>query len=151
MNPDQVLTMRSKSEYNVKIPSDKASTCSITGICSLPSGHVIVVDNTNKKVILLDKSCNVSSHCDVSDPPLDICPITSSEVAVTVMCDVQFISISNGQLVIGRKMELSHYAVGIAHHQGALYITDYTALYHYPLTGTLAKKIYEDTGGDWTG
>ncbi|XP_052265698.1 uncharacterized protein LOC127868122 [Dreissena polymorpha] len=144
MIPDQVMTVKRKFEYNVKIPSDTAPNCSIIGICSLPSGHVIVADRTNKKVKLLDKSYNVSSHCDVSGSPWDIYPITSSEVAVTVNCDVQFISISNGQLVIGRKMQLSHAAVGIAHHQGAVYITNGTALYHYTLTGTLVKKIYED-------
>ncbi|XP_052265573.1 uncharacterized protein LOC127868045 [Dreissena polymorpha] len=147
MNPDKVMTVKRKFEYNVKIPSDINQTC-IIGICSLPSGYVIVTDYNNKNVKLLDKSYNVSGHCDVSGPPCDICLITSCEVAVTIggTC-VQFISVSNGQLVNGRKLQLQHNAVGIAHHQGALYITSRTALYHYTLTGTLVKKIYEDAGG----
>ncbi|KAH3718011.1 hypothetical protein DPMN_060808 [Dreissena polymorpha] len=56
-------------------------------------------------------------------------------------------SVSNGQLVNGRKLQLPHKAVGIAHHQGALYITSGTALYHYTLTGTLVKNLYEDRSG----
>ncbi len=64
---------------------------------------------------------------------------------------VQFITVSNGQLVNGRKLQLPHAAFGIAYHQGALYITSLTALYHYTLTGTLVKKLYQDTGAGTTG
>ncbi|XP_052275475.1 uncharacterized protein LOC127874856 isoform X2 [Dreissena polymorpha] len=148
---DKVMNVKRKSEYNVKIPSDPSQTCDIEGICSLPSGQVIVADYNNKKVKLLDKSYNVSGYCDVSGCPYDICQITSSEVAVTTSPYgagvVHFISVSNGQLVTGRKLQLQHDAVGIAHHLGALYITSFTALYHYNMTGTLVKKLYEDTGG----
>ncbi|XP_052234924.1 uncharacterized protein LOC127847211 isoform X2 [Dreissena polymorpha] len=143
MNPNQVLTVERKSKYNVKISSDTSQTCSISGICSLPSGHVIVADFCNKKIKLLDQNYNVSSHCDVADNPYDICPITSSEVAVTLgNTGVQFMSVSNGQLVKGRKLQLP--ALGIAHHKGALYITSGQALYYYTLTGALVKMLYED-------
>ncbi|XP_052275438.1 uncharacterized protein LOC127874838 [Dreissena polymorpha] len=145
---DKVMNVKRKSEYNVKIPSDRNQTFHLEGICSLPSGQVIVADHSNKKVKLLDKSYNVSGHCDVSGHPSDICQITSSEVAVTLYGEgVQFISVSNGQLVNGRKFKLPLVATGIAHHLGALYITSGTALYHYNMTGTLVKKLYEDTGG----
>ncbi|KAH3851911.1 hypothetical protein DPMN_094398 [Dreissena polymorpha] len=149
---DKVMNVKRKSEYNVKIPSDRNQTFHLEGICSLPSGQVIVADHSNKKVKLLDKSYNVSGHCDVSGHPSDICQITSSEVAVTLYGEgVQFISVSNGQLVNGRKFKLPLVATGIAHHLGALYITSGTALYHYNMTGTLVKKLYEDTGGACAG
>ncbi|XP_052283778.1 uncharacterized protein LOC127880509 [Dreissena polymorpha] len=150
-NPDQVLTVKSKSEYNVKISNDTSPNCSIRGICSLSSGYIIVADHSNKKVKLLDKNYKVSSHCDMPSSPLDICQITASEVAVTLDgAEVQFMSVSNGQLVNGRKLQLPHAAVGIAHHQGGLYITDRTALYHYTLTGNLVKKLYKgDINSPW--
>ncbi|XP_052232901.1 uncharacterized protein LOC127845790 isoform X2 [Dreissena polymorpha] len=148
MNPDQVLTVK-RLEYTVSIPNDTSKPYCI-GICSLPSGHVIVADYHNQKVKLLDQHYNVSSHCDVSGNPYDICNITSSEVAVTVGKNVQFISVSNGQLVSGRKILLQHDANGIAHHEGALYITSGTALYHYSMTGTLVKKLFEDARGSFT-
>ncbi|KAH3718010.1 uncharacterized protein LOC127855908 [Dreissena polymorpha] len=44
MNPDKVLTVKRKSQYNVKISKDSSQNCTIRGICSLPSGHVIVAD-----------------------------------------------------------------------------------------------------------
>ncbi|XP_052276139.1 uncharacterized protein LOC127875256 [Dreissena polymorpha] len=150
MKPEQVLTVKRKSKYNVKISEDKSQNCCIRGICSLPSGQVIVADSNNKRVKFLDKHYNVSSHCDLSGCPWDICQITSMEVALTVNNDVQFMSVTNGHLVNGRNLQLPHDAVGIAHHQGALYITSRTALYHYTLTGTLVKKLYEDTGGGIT-
>ncbi|XP_052267358.1 uncharacterized protein LOC127869087 [Dreissena polymorpha] len=39
---------------------------------------------------------------------------------------------------------------GIAHHAGNLYVTSRTALYQYTMIGELAKKIYEDTTGNFT-
>ncbi|XP_052230337.1 uncharacterized protein LOC127844280 [Dreissena polymorpha] len=57
---------------------------------------------------------------------------------------LQFISVTNGQLMNGRKLSLQHAAYGIAHHQGALYVTSDTALYHYTLTGTLVNKLHKD-------
>ncbi|KAH3735058.1 hypothetical protein DPMN_041519 [Dreissena polymorpha] len=83
MNLDQVMTVKRKLEYSVSISSD-TQTCRISGICCLPSGQVIVTDMDSRKVKLLDQHCAVSSHCDVSGAPYDICQITSSEVAVTV-------------------------------------------------------------------
>ncbi|XP_052220176.1 uncharacterized protein LOC127837298 [Dreissena polymorpha] len=116
-------------------------------MCSLPSGQVIVADFNNSRVKLLDKHYNVCCHCDVPGAPEDICLITSSEVAVTLdAAGVQFMSVSNRQLVNGRNVQLPHAANGIAHHQGALYITSRDALYHYTLTGTLVKKLYENRG-----
>ncbi|XP_052222316.1 uncharacterized protein LOC127838540 [Dreissena polymorpha] len=148
MNPDQVLTLKKKSQYTVRISSDTNQICRITGICCLPSGEVIVVDYENKKVKLFDQHYNMSSHCDVSNGPCgpwNVCQITSSEVAVTANEDVQFIYVRNGLLLNGPKFSLRHEAKGIAHHQGALYVTSGIALYHYSLTGSVVKKLYEDT------
>ncbi|KAH3829128.1 hypothetical protein DPMN_131116 [Dreissena polymorpha] len=145
MNPNQALTVKRRSKYNVKISSD-TKTCNIMAICILPSGHVIVVDRNNEKIQQFDQKYNIVSHCHVSGSLRDICLITSSEVAVTVDKDVRFISVGNGQLITGSKFKLPHLADGIAHHCGALYITSGTALYHYTLTGTLVNKLFEDIG-----
>ncbi|KAH3702536.1 tripartite motif-containing protein 45-like [Dreissena polymorpha] len=153
LNPDKVITLKGKSEHDVHIPSDLSQTCQITGICILPSGQIVVADEYNTRVKLLDQQYNVVSHCNVSGSPSEICHITCNDVAVGVIesqtISVQFISVCKGQLVNNRKFQLQHGILGIAHHQGALYITSRTALYHYTLTGTLVKKIYEDiSGGD---
>ncbi|KAH3796852.1 hypothetical protein DPMN_150427 [Dreissena polymorpha] len=95
--------------------------------------------------MLLNAQYNIVSDCHVSGCARNICQITCSEVAVIIGSDVQFISVRNGQLITGRKFQLPH--GGIAHHHGKLHITSGSALYHYTLTGTLVKKLYEDTGG----
>ncbi|KAH3748365.1 hypothetical protein DPMN_182809 [Dreissena polymorpha] len=46
----------------------------------------------------------------------------------------------------GRRFQLLNRAYGIFHHQGAVYVTSGTALYHYTLTGTLVQKMYGDIG-----
>ncbi|KAH3782188.1 hypothetical protein DPMN_160100 [Dreissena polymorpha] len=151
ISPHQILNVNSKSEYSVRMSSDTNKPYQINGICCLPCGQVIVIDNYIYKVKLLDQHYNVTSHCDVTGNPKSICQITSSEVAVAVTRAVQFISVSNGQLVTGRKFQLQHAASGISHHQGALFITSCTALYHYTHTGALVKKLYEDSSGSHTG
>ncbi|KAH3693673.1 hypothetical protein DPMN_081113 [Dreissena polymorpha] len=108
MNPDQILTVKSKSEYSVRLSSDTYQTNQINGICCLPSGQVIVTDSNSSKVKLLDQHFYVSSHCDVSDRPWCISQITFSEIAVTCSNDVQFISVSNGQLLNGKRFQLYH-------------------------------------------
>ncbi|XP_052236955.1 uncharacterized protein LOC127848500 isoform X2 [Dreissena polymorpha] len=163
MNPDQVLTVKSKSYFNVKIASDKKQTCYISGICILPSGETIVADYNNKRVKLLDKHYNiVSSDLEVDSNPQDICQISLSQVAIIFVNSVQFINVINGKLVIGHLLkgyddtrELPHATLGINYHQGDLYITSGTALYHYTLTqyGKLwkhKKSLYEDTRGGIT-
>ncbi|KAH3842485.1 uncharacterized protein LOC127876453 [Dreissena polymorpha] len=153
LNQDKVITWKGKSKHVVLILTDSSQTCKITGICSLPSGQIVIADQENKRVKLLDQQYNVVSHCNLSGFLRDICHITCNDMAVTAeegqTSSVQFISVCKGQLVNNRKFQLQHDIAGIVHHQGALYITSRTALYHYTLTGRLVKKIYEDlSGGD---
>ncbi|KAH3750135.1 hypothetical protein DPMN_184652 [Dreissena polymorpha] len=166
INPDQMY-VKKKSEYNVKIARDTRQHCYISGICILPSGETIVADYTNKRVKMLDKHYNVSSDLEVESNPQDICQLSPCRVAVTfkrlTFNTVQFIKVSNGKLVIGNKfgeeydypskLQLQHAALGITYHQGDLYITSGTALYHYTLTGRNwqpNRSLYEDTEGGIT-
>ncbi|XP_052236963.1 uncharacterized protein LOC127848501 [Dreissena polymorpha] len=151
INPDQMYVTK-KSEYNVKVASDKRQTCYISGICSLPSGHTIVADYNNNRVKMFDKDYNLSSDLVVNCNPQDICTISPSEVAVTTVNNTYFklIRVRNGKLDILNFTKLPHATLGISCHQEELYITSGTALYHYDLLGNLLKKLYEDTGGGIT-
>ncbi|KAH3702494.1 hypothetical protein DPMN_077517, partial [Dreissena polymorpha] len=93
----------------------------------------------------------VVSHCSVSDTPWGICQITSSEVGVTGGHEVQFIKVNNNQLVKDRKLEFQHDCVGIAFHQGDLYVTSGTELYNYSLDGKLVSKLHKNKSDKWTG
>ncbi|KAH3749114.1 uncharacterized protein LOC127847305 [Dreissena polymorpha] len=152
-NPNKVIIVLRKSENNVKISSD-SQECLISGILVLTDRQVLVVDQSNNIVKLLDQQNQVVSHCSMTKWPVDICQITSREVAVTRndsnIHEVQFITVNNRQIVTGRKLQLLHTCYGIAFHQGDLYITSWTALYKYKLNGKLVSKMYEDTSGDYT-
>ncbi|KAH3876237.1 uncharacterized protein LOC127868557 [Dreissena polymorpha] len=145
VNPDQLITVKGKAEYNVKISRD-SFTCFITGICCLASGQVIVADQRNKRVKLLNQQYEVIGHCEVSGTIWDLCHISCNKVAVTLggqSHGVQLFYVNNAQLVNGGHFQLQHDVVGIAHHKGALYVTSRTALYQYTLTGILVNKLYQ--------
>ncbi|XP_052236642.1 uncharacterized protein LOC127848303 [Dreissena polymorpha] len=147
-NPDQVISLNGKSEYDVGIQSDSQGCC-IIAICSLPNKQILVADFNNSKLKLLDQLYQVVDHCDVSNPPQDMCEISQSEVAVTVddqgnTHEVHFIKFINNKLVPNRKLTLQHPCVGIAHHQGDLFVTSGIALYKYTLSGELVRKLHED-------
>ncbi|XP_052213579.1 uncharacterized protein LOC127832260 [Dreissena polymorpha] len=145
----KMFNVQRKSVHNVRIPSDSDS-CDITGICALPDGQVLVVNNHNKRVKLLNQRYQVVSHWDVTAWLLDMCQITPSEVAVAMNNEVQFITVSQSQLTKGRKLELQHSCYSIAHHQGDLFIGSGTALYKYKLNGKLVCKLYENKPDNYT-
>ncbi|KAH3749350.1 hypothetical protein DPMN_183847 [Dreissena polymorpha] len=153
--PNKVISLQKKSEYSVTM-STESSECCTYAICELPTGETLVLDYRNKKVKLLDTKYQFLSTCEVSYYSYDMCLISPSEVVVTTNGKsgdggLQIISVSNERLEKGSKLQLPHKCVGISHHEDALYVTSGCALYQYTLTGTVVKKLYEDTTGDNTG
>ncbi|XP_052269217.1 uncharacterized protein LOC127870781 [Dreissena polymorpha] len=143
-DPNQVIRVKSSKMYRVKIETD-SYTCSISGICVTASGELIIADKDNKKVKLLDQTYKAVAHCDLSNVPYSMCSIDSSQVAVALYNSVHFIRVTNGKLVQERTLKPQHACKGIAHHQGNLYFTSGTALYHYNVDGTLVSEMYEGT------
>ncbi|KAH3897952.1 hypothetical protein DPMN_022148 [Dreissena polymorpha] len=152
----KAFNVQRKSVHNVRIPSDSYK-CSISGICVLTDGQVLVVDWNNYNVKLLNQQYQAVSHWDVNAWPVDICLITSSEVAVAVknhdskIHEVQFITVNQGKLVSGRKFQLQHECSCITHHQGDLFVTSRQELYKYSLNGKLICRLYQDRSANWTG
>ncbi|XP_052256056.1 uncharacterized protein LOC127861527 isoform X6 [Dreissena polymorpha] len=124
----------------------------IRGICEFPNGQIVIADDIKKKVKLLDQKYEVISSSDLSYGPWDMCQVSSNEVAVTVddfndVHQVQFITENKGSLIKCRKIRFEHICLGIACHQNDLFVTSRTALYHYTLSGSMVKKMYEDSSG----
>ncbi|XP_052255542.1 uncharacterized protein LOC127861180 isoform X2 [Dreissena polymorpha] len=169
-DPDQVLAVQGKSEYDVSIPSDSQKTYDICAICVLSNDQILVADYKNKRVKLLDHQYQVVGHsdffvldhqyqvvghCDFTAEPHDMCQTTHSEVAVAVTDyikthEVQFVSVNDGRLVKGRKLQFQHQCSGIAHNLQELYLTSGTALYKYSMNGALLNKLYEAGSSDST-
>ncbi|KAH3692985.1 hypothetical protein DPMN_193322 [Dreissena polymorpha] len=152
---NHVFTVNGTSEYNVRLPSDSV-TCFIEAICVLPDGQVLVADYNNSKVKLLNHQYQMVHHCGVAANIEDMCLITPSEVAVAMndgsnKHEVQFITVTHSQLVLGRKFRLQHDCKGIAHHQGDLFITSGSTLYKFSLSGKLVCILYEDKSDRLTG
>ncbi|KAH3797987.1 hypothetical protein DPMN_151577 [Dreissena polymorpha] len=144
----KAFNVQSNTKHNVRIPSD-SDVCCISGICVLTDGQVLVADYYNKRVKLLNQQYQVMSHCDVTEYVRDMCQITPSEIAVAVDDDsnthnVQFITVTQSQLTLGRKLELQHTCIGIDHHEGELFICSGTALFKYTLSGKQVCRLYED-------
>ncbi|KAH3703902.1 uncharacterized protein LOC127860877 isoform X1 [Dreissena polymorpha] len=146
---DKVFNVQSNAKHNVRIPSDSYE-CSIIGMCVLTDGQVLVADRGNNRVKLLNQQYQVVSHCGVAKYVEGMCQITPSEVAVDVndnasnTHNLQFITVTQSQLTLGRKLELQHKCKGIACHQGDLFICSGTALFKYTLYGKQLCRLYED-------
>ncbi|XP_052247306.1 E3 ubiquitin-protein ligase TRIM56-like isoform X1 [Dreissena polymorpha] len=143
---DQIIKVKSSKKYSVKIQGDK-SKCTIRGICETASGELLISDWNNRKVMLMDQTYKVVSHCDLPWVPCSMCSIDSSLVAVSNQYgkEVHFIRVINSQLIQDRILKFQHDCLGIAHQHGNLYITDGSALYLYTLDGRLVREVYKDT------
>jgi len=66
--PDHVFKVESHNLHNVKVPDDKGK-CNIIGNCTLISGDMLLIDNTNSKVKLLSSSYKILSICNFPEYP----------------------------------------------------------------------------------
>ncbi|KAH3718294.1 hypothetical protein DPMN_061097 [Dreissena polymorpha] len=131
----------------------KSLRSGIRAICVLSNAQILVSDS--KKIINLNHRYQVVGHCDLTTRLHDMCQITSNEVAVVVNAydkhEVQFVSVNDGRLVMGTKLEFQHPCFGIARNKKDLYLTSGTALYKYSISGTRLNKLYKDTTARTTG
>jgi len=143
--------------HNVLVKDD-VEICYITGCCQLPDGQFVLVDCSNSRVKLVNDKFNVISYVNVPNFAQDVCCLTDLEVAVTInnsrenVHEIQFISVNNKRLHLGRKFTLTHDCDGIAHHADRLYVSSWDALYVYSTSGRFIEKLYEDKseGSDTT-
>ncbi|XP_052816988.1 uncharacterized protein LOC128243321 [Mya arenaria] len=136
-------------KFSVRIKKDK-NTCSIEGICELPSGDLVIADSNNRRLKLLDMKYKVTAHLDCPASPEHLCHTTGSEVAVVTYEDktyiVYFLTVTRGQLHLSRKFTTDHDCTSIAYHEGLLYVGSDSALYQYTMDGLMGKVIYEERG-----
>ncbi|KAH3794137.1 RING finger domain and kelch repeat-containing protein DDB_G0271372-like [Dreissena polymorpha] len=148
--PNQDITVKSNQQYIVKM-TDDSFPCSITSICEVASGKLVIADMANKKIKLLDRTYRVVSQLGVNGSPRSICGVDSNLVAVALgnhKC--LFIKLTNSSLVQDRTLRLEHQCMSIALQQGYLYITSQSNLYQYTVEGRRLSKMYEDTSGTST-
>ncbi|WAR25967.1 hypothetical protein MAR_011671 [Mya arenaria] len=144
-----VFTTEHVKRFNTAIASDREHN-TISGICELLGGELVLVDNFNSCIKLLNQVYKVVDHCDVPTHPRDVCHIAGNELAVSVNSnienrhEVRFFNVMNSKLQQTRKITFSHSVLKIAHHKGRMYIASGTALYSYDKASKDGGKLFED-------
>ncbi|XP_045212752.2 uncharacterized protein LOC123563792 [Mercenaria mercenaria] len=145
-NPEQ-YKMKSKKEINVKMANDK-NVCTISDVCLLPDGMIVLTDQGNNKVKRLDVYYNLKDHCDLDAIPSGICCINKNEIAVKMNNNnIQFISVASSLLKTRRiSIECGGYW-GMAYCDGGLWTSKCGGVNVYNTTEGLIKTIDKNQNG----
>ncbi|KAH3793064.1 hypothetical protein DPMN_146567 [Dreissena polymorpha] len=151
VDPNKIVSIEDKSEYNVRTATDKYS-CSITGICTTSNGDLVIADCHNNCVKLLNQAYKVIDQVQLPTCPWSMCSISSFEMAVTVseqeadaLNEIHLLRVDGGKIIRKQVLEMNHVCYGIAHVDAEVFVTSGTALYEYTMEGRLVKKLYEDS------
>ena len=119
-----------ESRKHVRIESDIA-TGRILGSCVMDSGQLLLADYNNKKRKQYDTNKNtMTNYCMMQYLPFSVCILSDVEAAVRLENKlIEFVSISNGQLLPTRILNMDHCCNGLAFAVDKMYITDDYNLY----------------------
>ncbi|KAH3793231.1 hypothetical protein DPMN_146737 [Dreissena polymorpha] len=153
VDPNKIVNIEDKSEYNVRTATDKFS-CAITGICTTSNGDLVNADYNNDCVKLLNQAYKVIDQVQLPTYPRSMCSISSVEMAVTVskheadaLSGIYFLRVDGGKIIRKQVLKMNHVCYGIAHVDAEVFVTSGTALYEYTMDGRLVKKLYEESSG----
>ncbi|KAH3820520.1 hypothetical protein DPMN_122264 [Dreissena polymorpha] len=62
--------------------TDDSFPCSITSICEIAPGKLVIADMDNKKIKLLDRTYKVVSQLGLNGSPTSLCGVDPNQVAV---------------------------------------------------------------------
>ncbi|XP_060600203.1 uncharacterized protein LOC132753719 isoform X2 [Ruditapes philippinarum] len=130
-----------KREINIRIKDDRKH-CYISGSCILPSGEILLADDTNKKLKKLDDMYNVKYVCDLPDCPRDVCYVGDHVAVVTLWSKLQFVDTKRSMILI-RSIDKDHGCHGLTCHGDQMYVRDlYGSVYSYSTDGIKQRIIY---------
>ncbi|XP_045210917.2 uncharacterized protein LOC123562339 [Mercenaria mercenaria] len=145
---DFLLQVKGCTKYSVNVQSDK-KYCDIISACTLEDGTIILSDWSNSKLKRLDSSSYaVIDYCDLQGRPWQVCSIDKQQAAVCLhdKKEVQFISLSS-KMALTNKIKTGFECFGLSYADGNLYISDYTSVYIYSVSGRKLKKFSKDQSG----
>ena len=126
--------------FNLKTDEDNRN-CGINGITIRPSGQRLVLDCRNQKVKLFSPDMRFLSSVSVPERPWDITMVNDREAVVTVGKSLVFLEVTDTQLSIKHKINLSFDCDGITHSNGKLFVTDTTTIHALDLQGKLLWTV----------
>jgi len=144
--PDHTFVKESETRYNAW--HGKEETSNIYDMCALPNGQTLLADYNNKSLKLLnDKFTMITSH-KLGKPPISLCYVSSSEVAVAFIddnskCTIQYIRVKDGGFEHTEARQLDHYCESTACHDGSLFVLSRDTLYLYPTRTSEGRVLYK--------
>lgn len=132
----------------------------ITGICHLPQGQTVIVDQRNQKVKVFSSSNFSVVISEVShnrqDSPKDVCHTKDQEIAVSLTLStrqhlsphkglVKIINLNSRQLSDTKNFFVGHECIAIAYKKGSFYVASKNAVYKYDENMQRLEQIFADT------
>ncbi|XP_052769376.1 uncharacterized protein LOC128209395 [Mya arenaria] len=134
------------------IINPEVNPCHITGVCVLPEGSLILVDQENFRVKQFDQHLNYVSYYLFYEHPWDVCAVEHSEMAITVYQprvrqEIYVMSVSGRRIREKKVIRAKHnHCRGIAYHDKKLYVGHVRIVSIYSMaSGEVLNDIFVDT------
>jgi hypothetical protein len=116
----------------------------------MDDGTILLADNYNSELKRLHSyNYTVTDYCDLPGKPWQVCMISNTQVAVTLISqqEVHFISLER-KMRTTNKINTDFTCVGVAYANNNLYISGlYTSVYMYTLSGRKLNQFSKDQSG----
>ena len=146
--PDAVLSVKSTlnipQEVQVKLASD-SQMCSVTGICSMPDGKVLIADSNNCKVKLFDVGGGSKAYLSLPSDPWDVDSIGECEAVVSLpnaMC--LFTLIIDNTVEAGRRIDVDKKCYGVVFSNMEFIVACGSDVRIYSYNGEFIVRILKD-------
>ncbi|XP_053397395.1 uncharacterized protein LOC123551881 isoform X1 [Mercenaria mercenaria] len=134
-----VWSVQSENTYPVQQLSDRFQ-CIISGICILPSGELLVIDELNVNIKKLDQRYSVVHVRDLPTMPLGLCYLGENVAVVSMITTLQFINVS-GNINLTMTVDTDHSCFSIAGHEEKLYVAALGNVQVYDRNGQHERSI----------
>jgi hypothetical protein len=137
-------------KFNVKQSTD-TSTFTITGICPLMDGSIVIIDYYNKKLKQLNSNYKVKDTLAVNGNPIGICDVSSNEVAVNLYStgQIQFISVKDSmRLTSSIQVDKSCYGIYYNERSDELFACCGSNISVFDKRGSLLRVLNTDPNGE---
>lgn len=111
-----------KSEIYIRTQYDQ-KCCSVTGMCAMPDGRVLLADEANGNIKLFDSNGIYEAHLMLESEPWDVTAIDQYEAAVSCpSTKCIHVMLVNDTLTITRSIDLGKRCYGLVYYNGEIYI-----------------------------
>ena len=147
------MKVQSSSQPNVQLGDDKRKPC-ITGCCFMPSGDLVLCDNTNCKLKLLDRTFKMKDSFSLYADPWSLSVVDNSNVIVTIPYtkQLQYVQLVP-RMKAGRVILLDKKCFGVAVVGNEIYVSCHDLgegeVRVLDLSGNLKRKLGVNKDGSY--